>query len=716
MRKIIGIYVLLTLLACCAAAFAQQDETATDKQQRFRLFEVVEVTVNANMLESATTIAEVTAEQIQQRTVTNIGEALEMLPGVHFRMARSKNEQQVTVRGFEQEKVLILMDGIPVSNPYEGQINLADFPVQNIAAIKLIKGVSSTLYGANGMGGVINITTKRGTEKPSLSAEYEGSQYATHNIQIGHGWKKGPFSYYAAFGHRESNGYPLAGTWALPKGILDSMASSPANPTSIPNIPIPDDEGSRDNSDYVRNAFTFTGDVALGTKNTLGVSFERYDNKYGASPVPLYREHRSQNGRLVYFPRYWRWTDWNRTMVNVIDESRITENLTIKTRGFYDMYDNTLDIYDGPDFKTQNRTSPPSGSSLYDDYDAGFNVYGYWRGIPGSELRAALNFRRDVHRSTSATPPPVQPTDSMSSDTISIGVEDEFSVGKLSMTPGFGVDFFNKRQLHQKETDLEPGEDISSFSPQIGVRYEASDKVSIYGSVGRKIRFPTMRNLYADGVIGPIGDPDLKEESALNVETGVDLAVNDNINIGGSFFYSRVNNMIGIDNLVGRFEQYPKASIAGFELTAGGNITDFTQARLSYTYMRSRVLGDVTIKNEYIPALTYRPVELPYRPAHQFDVEVGHKFRFGLDAAFNGMYVSESVYYNREDPATNKRMAAIRESLDGYFLANVKFTQKLAGGFSLTFAVKNLLNQQYEALYLYPAAGRSYHGGIKFSM
>jgi outer membrane receptor protein involved in Fe transport len=132
--------------------------------------------------------------------------------------------------------------------------------------------------------------------------------------------------------------------------------------------------------------------------------------------------------------------------------------------------------------------------------------------------------------------------------------------------------------------------------------------------------------------------------------------------------------------------------------------------------MRSRALGDVTINNEYIPSFTYRPDELPYRPAHQFDIEAGYRFRFGLDAGFDGMYVSESVYYNREDPTTNKVMAAIREKLDGYFLANVKFTQKLAGGFSLTFAVKNLLNQQYETLYLYPAAGRSYHGGIKFSL
>jgi outer membrane cobalamin receptor len=290
MKKTIALHVLFaSIIACGARTYAQQPAEEEKKKPAVELFEIVVVTAEAERPESPTTIAEVTAEQIQNRNVTHLGEALELLPGVQFRMARTKNEQQVTVRGFEQEKMLILMDGIPISIPYEGQINLADIPVQNIASIKLVKGVSSVLYGANGMGGVINVITRRGNEKPSFSAQYEGSRYATHNIQVGHGWKKGPFSYYAAFSRRESNGYPLAETFALPQNILNSMASAPANPSSVPNVPIAPDEKSRDNADFERNAFTLTGTVDLGSRNTLGVSFEHYDNAYGAPPGRTYR-------------------------------------------------------------------------------------------------------------------------------------------------------------------------------------------------------------------------------------------------------------------------------------------------------------------------------------------------------------------------------------------------------------------------------------------
>lgn len=711
MKTAIRIHALLVaLFACCTLTYAQQAVEEEKKNPTIQLFEVVRVTAELGPQESPTTISEITAEQLQAHTVNNLGEALELLPGVHFRVGRSKIEEQVTVRGFEQEKVLILMDGIPVSLPYEGQINLGDIPVQNIAKIKLIKGLSSVLYGANGMGGVINIITKHGEEKPSLSAQYEGSQYATHNIQVGHGWKKGPFSYYAAFGHRESNGYPLARTFTLSPEILNNMASSPANPTSLPNVPFAPDEHSRDNGDYSRNAFTITSTVELNSKNTLGVSFEHYDNEYGVPPAAVYREHKKG---FYYFPRYWRFTDWNRTMVNVLEESRISKSLTVKARFFYDKYDNLLAAYDDPSYTTQDRIGPASGNSLYDDHDLGLSVYAYWKGIPKNELRAAFNFRRDAHESTFAT----SPTDRMSSDTWSVGIEDEIQLtNKLSLTPGISFDFLNKRERFQNSTNLEPGDDINSISPQVGLRYAASARVSLYGSVGRKMRFPTMRNLYADGVVGPLGNPDLEEESTISVEVGSSFDVNDKVKLGGSFFYNDITNMISLDNQIGRFEQYPEASITGFELTANGRITDSTNAYLAYTFLRARADSTVTINNQYWAPLVYTPEELPYRPSHQIDLELRHRFPFGLDANLNGAYFSRATYYDHYNPANNKVLLATKGELGSYFLLNAKVSQKLPGRFSIYFAVENLLNKYYETLYLFPSAGRTYRYGMKFDM
>lgn len=706
-------HALVVALSCSLSASAQQ-QAQEKKKPLLELFEVVVVTAELEKPKIPTTAAEVTAEQISERNVNNLGEALSQLPGVQYRLARAKTEHQVTVRGFEQEKVLILIDGIPVSIPYEGQISLADIPVQNVESIRLVKGVASPLYGANAMGGVVNIITRKGGARPSILAQYEGSRYATHHIQVGHGWKIGPVSYYAAFSHNESNGYPLARPFELPESILKGMATAPATPASLPNVPIPRDEKSRDNSDYVRDAFTLTGTVALNATNTLGVSFEHYDNRYGIPPVPIYRETRRG---FYYFPRYWRFTDWNRTMINVVEESRPADGLILRFRGFYDKYDNLLDIYDDPSYTTQDRISPPSGNTLYDDYDAGFGVYAYWRATARNELRAALNFRRDVHRETGAAPPPAGPTDRLSSDTWSVGIEDEIRLSDgFTVTPGIAIDRFDKRERFQSSVSGPPGADLSSVSPQLGVRYDASGNLSFYGSVGRKTRFPTMRNLYATGVIGPAGNPDLEEESTVNTEIGMEAGATDKVRFGAAFFHSRIRNMINFDNLIGRFEQYPRASIAGVELNARARMTEATDLLLAYTFMRSRAGAPVRIDNQYFPSLVYRPEELPYRPAHQVDMEVRHRFRFGLEADLNGNYFSKATYYDRADPRDNRVLTAVRGRLEGYLLLNAKLTQKLTRGVGIYLAVENLTDKDYRTLYLLPAPGRTWRTGIRFEM
>jgi outer membrane cobalamin receptor len=61
-------------------------------------------------------------------------------------------------------------------------------------------------------------------------------------------------------------------------------------------------------------------------------------------------------------------------------------------------------------------------------------------------------------------------------------------------------------------------------------------------------------------------------------------------------------------------------------------------------------------------------------------------------------------------------MVANKVILGDYFLANAKVTQKVKGGFALYFAIDNIGNKQYQTLYLYPAAGRTYRGGLRFDM
>jgi outer membrane receptor protein involved in Fe transport len=677
----------------------------------FTLGEIV-VTGERLVKESPTTISIVTADDISKQNAKDLGEALSLVPGVYFHHGRSKGEFYITLRGFEQTNVLILLDGVPIYQPYEGLVNLEDIPVQNIAEIKVIKGLSSPLYGANAMAGVINIITKKGSVEPSATLSYQVSDYNTHHLELSHGWTVGKLSYFIAASHKESDGFRMADDFYLPSDILHSMSIAPS---SIPHEPIPHDAGKRLNSDYKRDAVTLSSNLDITQKNKLGLSFEYYNDEYGIAPVSIYRETRRSGGTAYYYPRYWRFDDWDRYVINLIDEYQVTDSLRLKFRGFYDDYTSALNAYDDSSYTTQDRDSgAPSFDSEYDDHNSGFNLYGFWQGISKNDIRFGFSYKRDVHEETSSL------TDfrtRLVSGTYSSGLEDVITIlDNLALSLGASYDVFKQKERHQ-ETGGEMGDDLHSFSPQIGISWDISPALNLFASAGRKIRFPTMRNLYADGIIGPQGDPDLEEERSYSYELGGNWLINDNVTLKSALFYNNIRGLINFDNQSGRFEQYSKARTYGFEISTQAQIGSNLTAQLGYTYTKAENNGSIiTIENEFLPDLVYVPDEIPYRPKHKFDIDLVQSFNFGMKVYVNGSYIADQVFYDRADLTNNTRFVATRTKLDDYFLLNTKVTYDFKEHYQVFIAVNNLLNKEYQELYLSPAPGRTGWLGLKFML
>ncbi len=79
----------------------------------------------------------------------------------------------VQVQGLSSEYTLILMDGEPLIGRTGGVLDLSRITVRNIRKIEIIKGPSSSLYGSEAMGGVINIITDRvGQNKTDVTARF----------------------------------------------------------------------------------------------------------------------------------------------------------------------------------------------------------------------------------------------------------------------------------------------------------------------------------------------------------------------------------------------------------------------------------------------------------------------------------------------------------------------------------------------------------------
>jgi outer membrane receptor for ferrienterochelin and colicins len=108
----------------------------------------------------ATSVAQVSPEEIDRRAVNTIDEAVDKEPGIQFLNG------QINIRGSTgyvqglNSRVLLLVDGVPMNQGDRGGINWDLVPVDHIERADILKGAGSSLYGSAALGGVVNLTTR----------------------------------------------------------------------------------------------------------------------------------------------------------------------------------------------------------------------------------------------------------------------------------------------------------------------------------------------------------------------------------------------------------------------------------------------------------------------------------------------------------------------------------------------------------------------------
>lgn len=119
----------------------------------------------------------ITARDIAARNPVNLVEALEVTPGVHF------VGNQINIRGSTGyvfgagNKVLLLLDGVPVYASDTGEFNWDLLPPLDIEQIEIVKGAGSALWGAAALGGVVNIITKSPSAEGKVAISLKAGKY-----------------------------------------------------------------------------------------------------------------------------------------------------------------------------------------------------------------------------------------------------------------------------------------------------------------------------------------------------------------------------------------------------------------------------------------------------------------------------------------------------------------------------------------------------------
>lgn len=106
----------------------------------------------------------ITADDIAKTDATNIQDLLtEELPGLEFGYAMSQ-ETSLNVNGFGGSAVLFLVDGERLAGETMDNVDYNRLNLDNVGQVEVVKGASSALYGANAVGGVVNLITKENKE------------------------------------------------------------------------------------------------------------------------------------------------------------------------------------------------------------------------------------------------------------------------------------------------------------------------------------------------------------------------------------------------------------------------------------------------------------------------------------------------------------------------------------------------------------------------
>ena len=110
----------------------------------------------------ATSVAQVSPEEISRRAVNTIDEAVDKEPGIQFLNG------QINIRGSTgyvqglNSRVLLTVDGVPMNQGDRGGINWDLLSVDDVASVEILKGAGSSLYGSAAFGGVVNLITGSG--------------------------------------------------------------------------------------------------------------------------------------------------------------------------------------------------------------------------------------------------------------------------------------------------------------------------------------------------------------------------------------------------------------------------------------------------------------------------------------------------------------------------------------------------------------------------
>lgn len=145
---------------------------------------VVTATRSARSVEDVpVSVSVMNADRVAMTPAKSLDDILRRVPSVDLPIASSgeihPTADTVSIRGLGGIRALVLLDGVPLNDPFFGTVQWGRAPLEAINRVEIVRGGGATLWGNYAMGGVINVLS-RNPDKTALMLQSSGGMYGTY--------------------------------------------------------------------------------------------------------------------------------------------------------------------------------------------------------------------------------------------------------------------------------------------------------------------------------------------------------------------------------------------------------------------------------------------------------------------------------------------------------------------------------------------------------
>ncbi|MFC3186912.1 TonB-dependent receptor plug domain-containing protein [Shewanella intestini] len=624
----------------------------------------------------------ISAEKIAMIGAKTVADALDYVPGVHVAQS-SKGEKFITIQGFEQDKVLILLDGVPYYETNYGQLDLNQIPANIISRIDVTKGASSVLYGPNGMGGVVNIITKKGQEgiggEVNASIGQNGKSHQSASISMG----KNGFSLLGSVEHQKRDSYRMSNDFEPVESYVKDHHGH------LPKHLVVEDGGDRNNSSYESTNVWLRG----GYTNENSEFFASVFNLDTERGLP----YNTRNNKVFDdFSSFANISEYKDSGIDLSGRHKVNDWLQFRALAYHHMHKDSYESFDTPE------KNEKLAVSSFNDYTTGGTVFTDMTLADWNSLSLSVSYKNDVHKKKNVAyfdSSDSYPYKRSELNTLSFAAENTMTFGGLNVVAG--IAYHDQTVKEDAKDKLKTGRDGSdTLDPMVGVSYIFDNAGMLYSSIAQKTRFATFSEMYDDTGARHDLKPERNTSYTLGWKNDLDIDLLNNVDI--SVFYHDVTDRIeevyipdptDPHGKIQLNQNIGKSAMYGIELSTSSQLSENVSFSMNYSYTHARNKSDGR-ESDYFrdtPENSLTGILNWYQP--WLDMDSNLRVRYRTD-----------VLINVDDDEWESEMLTVDIGL------KKNFTPELSAYFNLN----NLLDESFYQGYGQPNEGRSYEVGLKY--